>query len=141
MKHERVVRYDDGIDVGHLDCFVRRLVHPRTTGSVNIATSVAIIEPGQEIKAHSHQFEEAYFVVQGQAKMRIGKDDFNVGRWDSVYVPPEMEHWTLNTGREKLVLVCSLSPPPEFTAQNTEIRSVHPSPKSRQKLGHSNVDL
>ena len=114
MKHKRVVKYKDGIDVSHLDCFVRRLVHPRTAGSVNIATSIAIIEPGQEIKSHSHQFEEAYFVLQGRASMRIDEDDFNVGQWDSIYVPSGAEHWTLNTGKEDLVLLCSLSPPPEF---------------------------
>ena len=115
MGNNRVVRYEQGLDVNHLDCFVRRLIHPRTAGSVNIATTIAIVEPGKEIKAHSHAFEEAYFVVQGQAEMRVTDDTFKVEEWDSVYVPSGAEHWTLNTGNENLILICSMSPPPEFS--------------------------
>ena len=107
MKQKRVVKFEEGIEVRHLDCLVKRLIHPRTIGSKNVATSVAIVEPGQEIINHSHSFEEAYFVVAGQAKMRIDSDEFEVAAWDSVYVPANAQHWTLNTGTDKLILISS----------------------------------
>jgi len=115
MKRKWVVGFAEGIQAGHLGCFLKRLVHPRTVASSNVATSIAILEPGQEIRVHSHEFEEAYFVVEGRARMRVENDEFDVGPWDSVYVPGGAEHWTLNTGSERLVLLCSLSPPPEFS--------------------------
>jgi len=113
-KIRRVVKFQEGIEVWHLDCMVKRLIHPRTTGSKNVANAVAIVETGKEIKSHHHSFEEAYFVVEGEALMRVDGDEFTVGAWDAVYIPPEVEHWTLNTGKKRLVLVTSLSPPPPF---------------------------
>jgi mannose-6-phosphate isomerase-like protein (cupin superfamily) len=111
---KRVVKFEEGIDVHHLGCLVKRLVHPRTVGSENVAISIAIVEPRQEIITHSHSFEEAYFVVEGKAKMRIDDDEFEVVAWDSVYVPANAQHWTLNTETDKLILICALSPPSEF---------------------------
>lgn len=111
---KKLVRFDEGIEVRHLGCMVKRLIHPRTTGSENIGLSVAIVEHGEEIKVHSHGFEEAYFVTEGNALIRIGSEEFNVRAWDAVYVPVNTDHWTLNTGKGRLVLICALSPPPEF---------------------------
>jgi len=114
---KRLVKFEEGIETQHLQCVVKRLIHPHTTGSLNVALSVAIVSPGQEIKSHSHSFEEAYFVAQGEGRMRIENEEFDVVAWDSVYIPPNEEHWTLNTGKKRLVLICALSPPPQFNEQ------------------------
>lgn len=116
-KIKRVVKFDEGIEVRHLGCLVKRMIHPRTAGSKNIANAIAIVEPGEEIKSHDHSFEEAYFVVEGEARMRVDNEEFNVVAWDAVYIPSNAEHWTLNTGKKRLVLVTSLSPPPPFDNQ------------------------
>ena len=84
---KRVVTFDEGMEARHLGCQLKRLIHPRTTGSVNVGLSIAIVKPGEEIKSHSHGFEEAYFVAEGKAKMRIEDEEFTVGTWDSVYIP------------------------------------------------------
>ena len=113
---KKVVKYEEGLETRHLKCLVKRLIHPHTTGSVNLGLSIAILQPGEEIPSHSHGFEEAYFVAEGGARMRIGDDQFDVVSWDSVYVPSDADHWTLNTGEKRLVLICALSPPPKIEA-------------------------
>jgi len=111
-KSKRVMSFEDGIDIEGYGCRIKRLVHPQTVGSQHVALAVAVAQSGQEIKSHRHAFEEAYFVAQGKARMRGGDEEFDVRAWDAFVVPPNVEHWTLNTGDDELVLVCALAPPP-----------------------------
>lgn len=104
----------EGLDFRGVGGLVKRLIHPTTTGSVNLGVSIAYINPGEELPPHHHGNEEAYFVLQGEGVMTVEgyEETILLKKYLSVYCPANKDHYTKNTGNEPLVLLCSLTPPP-----------------------------
>lgn len=113
MSDELVIRRDEGRLFEGLGAPVYRLVHPRTVGSRELGVSLCVMAPGDEIRRHSHQMEEAYYVVAGSGLMYLdGVGDVRLEPGVAVYVPSNRVHGQVNHGDEVLEIVCSLSPPP-----------------------------
>ncbi|SIS03991.1 Cupin domain-containing protein [Peribacillus simplex] len=108
-----VIMPNQGKDYRGIGGLVKRLVHPSTVGSENLAVSICYLNPGEEITRHSHTYEEAYFVLQGTGKMILGEEEFKLEPNMSVYIPSGKEHAQINDGSEPLVVLCSLSPAPD----------------------------
>lgn len=71
------------------------------------------MQPGEEVPRHTHDYEEAYFIVQGRGEMYLeGHDPIRLEPGLSVYVAAGEVHGQINDGEERLDIVCSLSPPP-----------------------------
>ncbi len=67
--------------------------------------SIMYVEPGQGNAAHTHEVEEAFFVLQGRLiaffEDRNGKRvDVELGPWDCVACPPGVIHGYENRGDE-----------------------------------------
>lgn len=113
MSAEPVVRPGEGRPFYALGSKVERLVHPRTVGSDQLGVSMCEMEPGDIVKRHSHDYEEAYFVVKGSGTMWLdGHEDISLEPGVSVYVEPGRVHGQLNDGDQPLHILCSLAPPP-----------------------------
>ena len=113
MSNPYLIKVRDGVDFRGRGVLVKRLVHPTTLGSKNLAVSVAFHGPGEQVQRHKHDYEEAYFVVQGEGVMTVGdSEEFTITRYDCVYTPADTYHWTKCSGDEPLVLVCAITPPP-----------------------------
>lgn len=120
----RTVRVDDGVRFDGLGAEVRRLVHPATTGSTNLGVSICRMDPGDVVHRHTHDYEEAYFVVQGTGEMYLeGHDPIRLEPGLSVYIAAGEVHGQVNDGVERLDIVCSLSPPPSGSRQPRLIES------------------
>jgi quercetin dioxygenase-like cupin family protein len=108
------------IDVGEgrnftgLGSLVERLVHPLTVGSRELGVSIVHMAPGDRIKRHRHEYEEAYHIIEGTGVMYLeGVGDIELMPGRSVYIPPQAIHGQVNTSEDdKLLILCSLSPPP-----------------------------
>jgi quercetin dioxygenase-like cupin family protein len=108
------------IDVGEgrnfmaLGCQVERLVHPLTVGSRQLGVSIVHMAPGDRVKRHRHEYEEAYYIIEGTGVMYLeGVGDIELVPGRSVYVPPQTIHGQVNTSEDqRLLILCSLSPPP-----------------------------
>lgn len=108
-----VVRVEEGRLFEALGAPVRRVVHPTTVGSTLLGVSICLMAPGDEIRRHRHDYEEAYFVVEGTGRMYLeGEGEILLEPGLSVYIPPERVHGQVNDGTEALTIVCSLAPPP-----------------------------
>lgn len=108
-----VVRVDEGRPFDVLGAPVRRLVHPKTVGSSLLGVSICLMAPGDEIRRHTHDYEEAYFVIRGSGTMFLeGKGTIRLEPELSVYIPPGRVHGQVNDGSEPLHILCSLAPPP-----------------------------
>ena len=108
-----VVRVDEGRPFDALGAPVRRLVHPKTVGSQGLGVSICLMEPGDEVRRHSHDYEEAYFVLRGSGTMTLeGEGEIRLEPNLSVYIPPGRVHGQVNDGAEPLHILCSLAPPP-----------------------------
>ena len=67
--------------------------------------SILLIPPGQGGSAHSHEIEEAFFVLQGQLTVflqdRSGREaSTTLGQWDCVSCPSGILHGFVNKGTE-----------------------------------------
>lgn len=104
----------EGSDFRGVGGLVKRIVHPSLTGSVNLGVSIAFVAPGEELPAHKHPNEEAYFIVQGSGVMRVEghPEEIDVHKYLSIYIPANRDHYLKNTGNEPMMIVCSLAPPP-----------------------------
>jgi mannose-6-phosphate isomerase-like protein (cupin superfamily) len=64
-----------------------------------------MVEPGAVQQPHHHVPEQAYVVVIGQGRIKVGSDITDVKAGDLVYVPSNAEHSVENVGAEMLIYV------------------------------------
>ncbi|MEE4243635.1 MAG: cupin domain-containing protein [Desulfopila sp.] len=78
------------------------------------------LEPGQSGPKHLHENEvEVYIVLQGNGKVTVGEEAVALHPGTVVYVPPEIEHQTINTGTCDLEFYGVFSPCLDFTAMKS----------------------
>ena len=62
------------------------------------------VEPGSSQQEHTHDEEQAYLVVSGSGRMRVGDEEAEVGEGDLVHVPSGVSHGLVNASdTERLV--------------------------------------
>jgi quercetin dioxygenase-like cupin family protein len=88
-----VIRAQDGRLFDGLGAPVYRLVHPLTVGSRNVGVSLCVMAPGDEIRRHSHEMEEACYVTAGTGLMFLeGVGDVRLEPGLAVYIPSNRVH-------------------------------------------------
>lgn len=50
------------------------------------------LEPGMEVRPHSHPFEQLAYILAGRVKFTIGDDVVEVGPGQVVRIPPDVVH-------------------------------------------------
>ncbi|HIE09561.1 MAG TPA: cupin domain-containing protein [Armatimonadetes bacterium] len=61
-------------------------------GARNFAMRLFEVEPGGCTPHHSHPYEHEVFVLEGRGIVKVGEEEFEVGPWDVVFVPPNTPH-------------------------------------------------
>jgi mannose-6-phosphate isomerase-like protein (cupin superfamily) len=90
---------------------IRELLAHRNSAIRNQSLAEARLMPGKSTTPHYHpKTEEIYYVISGQARMKIGDDARVVGRGDAIAIPPGQVHQITNTGTEELVFLCCCAP-------------------------------
>jgi mannose-6-phosphate isomerase-like protein (cupin superfamily) len=75
------------------------LVDPKSSPSKNLQMGYTTVYANGKTTGHSHaQHEEVYFVIQGQGRMVVGEDEYEIKAGDGLYVPFGVFHTTFNTG-------------------------------------------
>jgi transcriptional regulator with XRE-family HTH domain len=59
----------------------------------------------------THKGEEAALVLQGECRVELGHDKYDVKDGDSIYITESTPHKFTNTGNVPLVIVSAISPP------------------------------
>jgi mannose-6-phosphate isomerase-like protein (cupin superfamily) len=76
----------------------------------------ARLPPGASTTPHHHErTEEIYYILEGQALMRIGNETGIVGPGDAIAIPPGHVHQITNSGEVTLKFLCCCAPPYEHT--------------------------
>ena len=108
-----VIRQAEGRLFEALGAPVWRLVHPKTVGSSQLGMSLCLMAPGDEIRRHSHDYEEAYYVLRGAGSMYVeGEPPIDLEPGVAVYVPPGRVHGQMADRGEPLDIILALTPPP-----------------------------
>ncbi|MBZ8132427.1 cupin domain-containing protein [Afifella sp. IM 167] len=61
------------------------------------------LEPGMEVKPHSHPFEQLAYILAGRVRFTIGDDVVEVGPGQVVRIPPDIVHCGEPVGEEVAV--------------------------------------
>ena len=61
------------------------------------------LEPGMEVRPHSHPFEQLAYILAGRVRFTIGDDVVEVGAGEVVRIPPDVVHCGEPIGDETAV--------------------------------------
>ncbi|WP_181684726.1 cupin domain-containing protein [Halorhabdus salina] len=85
---------------------------PDSTGSERFSAGVVKLEPGKGHDRHTHpDSDEILFVIRGEGKQEVADRTREIEAGEMVFVPEGVEHGTVNTGWEPLVLLAVYAPP------------------------------
>ena len=74
-----------------------------TSGSKDVLTAVAVVEPGKTVhKAHRHAEEEYLAIVEGSGTWSLNGKESPAKRGDVLYAAPWVYHGVTNTGDKRL---------------------------------------
>lgn len=74
---------------------------------------VYCFEPGQAQSGHSHEgSDKVYYVIEGQAHIRIGEEERSVGVGAAALAPSGVIHAVTNPGPHRLRLLVLMAPLP-----------------------------
>jgi HTH-type transcriptional regulator, repressor for puuD len=74
------------------------LIGKWNTTHSSVSTGMTTFAPGTGIPLHSHNVEECVLVLDGQATVTIGKDEFEVDTGVNTWVPADVPHRFVNRG-------------------------------------------
>ena len=86
------------------------LVSEKTTGSGNLSITLVEMEPGGFQHLHSHEQEQAYYVIEGEGILSVDDEERSVAEGDCIFIPSFARHGLKNTGSTPLTYVSASSP-------------------------------
>jgi mannose-6-phosphate isomerase-like protein (cupin superfamily) len=90
---------------------IREILAHRNSVIRHQSLAEARLPEGASTTAHYHpRTEEIYYILRGQALMRIDQETLPVGPGDAIAIPPGLVHQITNTGSEPLVFLCCCAP-------------------------------
>ena len=72
-----------------------------------------VIQPGGGMPNHTNLVEHEQYVLNGQAKIGIGAETFEVRKGDVVFIPAKVPHWYDNNGEEPFEFLCLVPNSPD----------------------------
>lgn len=85
---------------------------PDVTGGERFSAGLVKLDPGQGHDRHTHpDSDEILFVIRGQGEQEIADQTRDLSAGEMVFVPEGVEHGTVNTGWEPLLLLAVYAPP------------------------------
>ena len=61
------------------------------------------LEPGMDVRPHSHPFEQLVYILQGRVRFTVGDEVVEVGPGEVVRIPPDVMHCGEPLGEETAV--------------------------------------
>ena len=85
---------------------------PEVTGGERFSAGVVKLEPGKGHERHTHpESDEILYVIRGEGEQEIADESRPISAGEMVFVPEGVEHGTVNTGWEPLLLLAVYAPP------------------------------
>jgi len=72
-----------------------------------------VIQPGGGMPLHTNTLEHEQYVLNGEAKVRIGEQEHQVKTGDVVFIPEGAPHSYFNTGTDEFVFLCVIPNQPD----------------------------
>jgi quercetin dioxygenase-like cupin family protein len=85
---------------------------PDVTGSDRFSAGVVKLEPGKGHERHTHpDSDEILYVLRGEGRQEVADETREIGAGELVFIPEGVEHGTVNTGWDPLLLLAVYAPP------------------------------
>ncbi|MBA3336675.1 MAG: cupin domain-containing protein [Chloroflexia bacterium] len=84
-----------------------------SSGSVALFAGQQWLQPGEEVRRHTHPVEEALIFLTGRGEATLGDERLEIGAEISLHIPAGLAHGFANTGDEPLTVLI-LFPLPTF---------------------------
>lgn len=90
---------------------IKQYYHPHNTlNGISYSIAHFTLEPDKESKLHKLTSSEIYYILEGSGIFMMDKEEFEIKKDDSVYVPPNAEQKIRNTGSAMLKFLCIVEP-------------------------------
>ncbi len=90
---------------------IKQYFHPHNTlNGINYSIAQFTLEPGKKSKLHKIKSSEIYYILEGDAILKIDEDTHHLGKDDSAYVPSNSKQFIENTGSINLRFLCIVEP-------------------------------
>ena len=86
------------------------LLQPGDGTDSNLVVTWVDVPAGASQMKHSHSPEQVYVVISGHGRMHVGEESRELKKGEMAYVPPEEEHYIVNTGEEVLTYLSAATP-------------------------------
>ena len=102
---------------------IRELINPANNGTKNQSLAEATFQPGARFFTHfEKKSEKIYHITEGRGVVRVGGDNIEVNKGDSITIPPGTIHCAVNTSdSQEMKLLCFMTPP----FQQDDVTIVH----------------
>jgi len=85
---------------------------PDVTGGDRFSAGVVKLEPGKGHERHTHpDSDEILYVLRGEGEQEVADKTREITAGELVFIPAGVEHGTVNTGWEPLLLLAVYAPP------------------------------
>lgn len=101
--------------------WLREILHPANDNvEIGFSLAHAYLEAGESSLPHKLvTSSETYYFLEGSGSIVVEGQILRIGRGDTIFVPADATQSVLNTGSERLVFLCIVSPP--WTSSDEEI--------------------
>ena len=90
---------------------IKQYHHPHNTlNGISYSIAHFSLESGKESKLHKLTSSEVYYILEENGTLMMGKEEFEMKKDDSVYIPPNAEQKIKNTGSDLLKFLCIVEP-------------------------------
>ena len=91
---------------------IRQIFHPHNTfNGINHSLAHFVLETGKRSTLHKMKTSETYYILEGNGKLHVNDDVFDVSSNDAVFVPPMAKQFIENSGDSPLKFLCIVDPP------------------------------
>jgi len=103
----------DDVDSQTFDWGVLKwLSTPEVTGGERFSAGIVKLAPGKGHERHTHpDSDEILYVIRGEGEQEVADETRRIAAGEMVFVPEGVEHGTVNTGWEPLLLLAVYAPP------------------------------
>lgn len=81
------------------------------------------LQPGMEIRPHSHPFEQLVYILKGRVRMTVGAEAHDLGPGGLCVIPPDATHFADVLGDEPALNLDVFSPAREDYLHLTETQT------------------
>ena len=90
---------------------LREILNPKKEDiSIHYSLAWTYVKPGEKTFLHEVKVSEVYFILKGKGTMHIYNEEKNIGKGDTIYIPPNAAQFIENTGEENLEFLCIVDP-------------------------------